>query len=69
MSKYYYLFVFCCSYNSVCVLGEINELDERVLVARGGAGGGPVNSFNGQRAVSFHVRLNLKLIADVGLVG
>lgn len=39
------------------------------MVAYGGAGGNPITQYNGQRAQPLSVRLDLKLIADVGLVG
>ena len=40
-----------------------------MIVAEGGIGGNPVTHFSGQRANSVSVKLDLKLIADVGLVG
>ncbi|PSN39091.1 GTP-binding protein 10 [Blattella germanica] len=40
-----------------------------MIVAEGGAGGNPVTHFIGQRAQPTTVKLDLKLIADVGLVG
>jgi len=51
------------------VLGELNAVGERLLVARGGEGGSLQNSFIGQRGESTQVTLNLRLIADIGLVG
>ncbi|CAB3367427.1 Hypothetical predicted protein [Cloeon dipterum] len=51
------------------LLAELNENRERVVVARGGAGGSPENDFKGQKGESLHLQLDLKLIADVGLVG
>ncbi|GBP56854.1 GTP-binding protein 10 homolog [Eumeta japonica] len=51
------------------VLGQINEEGEIVLIARGGPGGNPQNGFLGHSGQKHHVRLDLKLIADVGFVG
>ncbi|XP_021930491.1 GTP-binding protein 10 isoform X2 [Zootermopsis nevadensis] len=51
------------------VLGELNTDGSSLLVANGGAGGSPLTQFNGQTAQPLSVKLDLKLIADVGLVG
>lgn len=51
------------------ILGEINKVGDKVLVARGGAGGSPSNQYNGQKGQAHNITLELKLIADVGLVG
>lgn len=51
------------------VLGEVNEVGEKVLLARGGEGGNASNNFLGQKGQSHTLRLDLKLIADIGLVG
>jgi GTPase involved in cell partitioning and DNA repair len=51
------------------LLGEVNEEDDRLLVAKGGKGGSPLNKYKGQKVEGFSVSLDLKLIADVGLVG
>lgn len=50
-------------------LGELDKSGDKVLVARGGSGGCSENQFNGQKGQAYHVVLDLKLIADVGLVG
>ena len=39
------------------------------MVARGGTGGGPENGFKAEKGQSRSVRIDLKLLADVGLVG
>ncbi|XP_015271793.1 PREDICTED: GTP-binding protein 10 isoform X2 [Gekko japonicus] len=51
------------------LLGELNKPGERLLVARGGAGGSPVTNFLPSRGQAYSIHLDLKLIADVGLVG
>lgn len=51
------------------VVGELNEEGATCLAAGGGAGGCSGNSFIGQRGQSQTLILDLKLIADVGLVG
>jgi len=51
------------------VFGDVNNEGERVLVARGGRGGCPENNFQGEKGDMYTINLDLKLIADVGLVG
>jgi Obg family GTPase CgtA len=51
------------------VLGELNSEDETCLVAKGGVGGSLGNNFIGRHGESKQVTLDLKIIADVGLVG
>lgn len=51
------------------VLGSIDEVDQTVITARGGSGGNPKNQFLGHYGQVHHIRLDLKLIADIGLVG
>ncbi|KAK6165933.1 hypothetical protein SNE40_022739 [Patella caerulea] len=50
-------------------LGDLNKDGQQVIVARGGKGGNPENGFLGQRGDSKEITLDLKLIADIGLVG
>ncbi|MFT7819411.1 GTP-binding protein 10 [Arapaima gigas] len=51
------------------VLGELNAVGEKVLVARGGHGGTFHTGYLPSKGQARHIRLDLKLIADVGLVG
>ncbi|KAJ9573958.1 hypothetical protein L9F63_008648, partial [Diploptera punctata] len=51
------------------VLGELNTEGATLVVSEGGIGGNPVTQFSGQKANAVSVKLDLKLIADVGLVG
>ncbi|XP_013139350.1 PREDICTED: GTP-binding protein 10 homolog [Papilio polytes] len=51
------------------VLGAIDKEGDTVIVARGGPGGNPDNNFLGHFGQTHHIRLDLKLIADIGLVG
>lgn len=51
------------------VLYELNDHATKVIVARGGEGGGPANGFAGGPGDKRYLRINLKLLADVGLVG
>ena len=50
-------------------LGEINEENEKLVIVRGGKGGSPSNKYKVQEGETFSVYLDLKLIADVGLIG
>lgn len=50
-------------------LGSIDQEGDTVIVARGGPGGSKENNFFGHFGQVHHVRLDLKLIADIGLVG
>uniref|UniRef100_A0A8C8GJ03 GTP-binding protein 10 n=1 Tax=Oncorhynchus tshawytscha TaxID=74940 RepID=A0A8C8GJ03_ONCTS len=51
------------------VLGELNTEGDRVLVARGGQGGSYHSEFLPSKGQTRQIRLDLKLIADLGLVG
>ena len=50
-------------------LYDLDEPGAKALVARGGAGAAPHNDFIGQQGQIKYIRLDLKIIADVGLVG
>jgi Obg family GTPase CgtA len=50
-------------------LGDLNEVGNSCLAAGGGSGGCAGNSFIGKRGHRRLIKLDLKLIADVGLVG
>jgi GTPase involved in cell partitioning and DNA repair len=59
----------CYKYFSPSFKGELNKEEDRILVAEGGLGGKLLTNFlplKGQKRV---IHLDLKLIADVGLVG
>ncbi|XP_069552092.1 GTP-binding protein 10 [Brachyistius frenatus] len=51
------------------ILGELNAQCDRVMVAKGGSGGSFHSVFEPSKGQAKHIRLDLKLIADVGLVG
>ena len=51
------------------IIGEINEEGETLLAAGGGVGGSVGNNFIGTPGQQRMVKLDLKLIADIGLVG
>ena len=50
-------------------LAEFNNHNDRVMVANGGRGGDRTNSFCGTKGQRMLIKLDLKMIADVGLVG
>ncbi|KAL0277596.1 UNVERIFIED_CONTAM: hypothetical protein PYX00_004829 [Menopon gallinae] len=50
-------------------IGELNEIGEKLIVAKGGGGGSPATQFTGMLGEEKIITLDLKLIADVGLVG
>jgi GTPase involved in cell partitioning and DNA repair len=49
--------------------GEVNQPGDKILVAKGGKGGDASNNYTGQRGHGYSIRLDLKLIADIGFVG
>lgn len=49
--------------------GDLNVLGDRVRVAKGGSGGTFRSAFNPKKGQAKHIRLDLKLIADLGFVG
>ncbi|CAH1789146.1 unnamed protein product [Owenia fusiformis] len=51
------------------ILGSLDSNNDKILVAKGGAGGKSENKFQGEKGQSLSVTLDLRLIADVGLVG
>lgn len=50
------------------IIGELNEADQTCIAAGGGMGGCSGTSFIGKRGQEHVLTLDLKLIADVGLV-
>uniref|UniRef100_A0AAX7UJF8 GTP-binding protein 10 n=1 Tax=Astatotilapia calliptera TaxID=8154 RepID=A0AAX7UJF8_ASTCA len=50
-------------------LGDLNVEGDRVMVAKGGSGGSLYSAFQPSKGEAKHIRLDLKLIADMGLVG
>ncbi|KAI4503150.1 hypothetical protein M0802_002194 [Mischocyttarus mexicanus] len=55
--------------NNGLKLGDLNEANSKLLVAKGGLGGCKETGFCGQKGQTRTIILDLKLIADVGLVG
>lgn len=51
------------------VAAELNEPEQQTVVARGGPGGCPETGYSGIKGESQEIRIDLKLIADIGLVG
>lgn len=60
-----YFFIFFMIKN----LGELNKENMKLLVARGGNGGSEETGYCGLKGESQTIKLDMKLIADVGLVG
>jgi len=50
-------------------LGDLNKLGDKVVVANGGLGGRKETGYSGIAGEVRKIRLDLKLIADIGLVG
>lgn len=55
--------------DSGAVLGEVNTEGEIITLAKGGKGASTINRYRAQEGHAFSVFLDLKLIADVGLIG
>ncbi|XP_037532217.1 GTP-binding protein 10 [Nematolebias whitei] len=51
------------------IIGDLNALGDRVMVVKGGAGGTFDSEFQPKKGKAKHIRLDLKLIADLGFVG
>ncbi|KYM82160.1 GTP-binding protein 10 like protein [Atta colombica] len=51
------------------LLGDLNEEDSKILIAKGGLGGTKDTGYCGLKGESQVIKLDLKLIADIGLVG
>lgn len=51
------------------VLGELNSVNQRLVVAKGGSGGCEETGYSGVKGQHHCIRLDLKLLADVALVG
>lgn len=49
--------------------GEVNHDGEKILICKGGRGGGPDNGYIGEKGQQLPMILDLKLIADVGFIG
>jgi len=47
----------------------LNECDSELIVAKGGQGGNNSNGYCGAKGESRSIKLELQLIADIGLVG
>ncbi|TTB12804.1 GTP-binding protein 10 [Bagarius yarrelli] len=59
----------CVTADDGRTLGELNHDGEKVLVAKGGVGGSFNSGFLPATGQNRHIRLDLRLIADLGLVG
>lgn len=54
---------------SLQISGELNQNGTKLLVAKGGIGGCEETGFCGTKGENQMIKLDMKLIADVGLVG
>lgn len=70
LKQFYYLFFFLIIllYN-LCFVGDLDTVDSELIVAKGGEGGNKENGYSGVKGESRAIKLELKLIADIGLVG
>ncbi|XP_022109316.1 GTP-binding protein 10-like [Acanthaster planci] len=59
----------CVTTDKGQVLGDLDQEGKQALVAKGGPGGFNGNKWSGQKGQCLSIKLILKLIADVGLVG
>lgn len=50
-------------------IGEVNHPGEKLLLCKGGCGGGPDNGYIGEKGQQLPLVLDLKLLADIGFVG
>lgn len=55
--------------DSGVTIGEVNTENDKVVIAKGGKGGSPLNEYKPESGQGFSVNLDLKLIADIGLIG
>ena len=52
------------------IIGELDEVGSRILVARGGRGGSPATeNWCGEKGERLMIRLETRLMADIALVG
>nr|XP_057940106.1 GTP-binding protein 10 isoform X1 [Doryrhamphus excisus] len=51
------------------IIGDLNAEGDRVMVAKGGHGGSLTSAFLPSKGQSRQIKLDLKLIADMGMVG
>ena len=55
---------------TICIYtADLNQPGDRCTVSKGGEGGGPHNNFKSGKGDAHSVKIDLKLLADVGLVG